>query len=176
MRYSQRVRDLEVAGSAVDLSLCPRNQTRRAASMIETNSPGTGMMRWHSKPALLNSFFHSTALRSLPPVTASMFMSLINWCSKHGDVVVCATTACLRARLRTAPIRSRERQRADAQLLMTFCLAPDPHDRRHLAEQTRSPGGDPRPAEPTGSDRGFRLPRSEERRVGKECRSRWCAY
>src|ERR1019366_3376113 len=44
--------------------------------------------------------------------------------SKHGDVIVCATTACLRARLRTAPIRSRERQRADAQLLMTFCLAP----------------------------------------------------
>src|ERR1035437_233367 len=42
--------------------------------------------------------------------------------SKHGDVIVCATTACLRARLRTAPIRSRERQRADAQLLMTFCL------------------------------------------------------
>src|ERR1017187_1597945 len=41
---------------------------------------------------------------------------------KHGDVIVCATTACLRARLRTAPIRSRERQRADAQLLMTFCL------------------------------------------------------
>src|ERR1019366_10751820 len=40
---------------------------------------------------------------------------------KHGDVIVCATTACLRARLRTAPIRSRERQRADAQLLMTFC-------------------------------------------------------
>src|ERR1019366_7972407 len=32
------------------------------------------------------------------------------------------TTACLRARLRTAPIRSRERQRADAQLLMTFCF------------------------------------------------------
>ena len=42
--------------------------------------------------------------------------------SKHGDVIVCATTACLRARLRTAPIRSRERHRADAQLLMTFCL------------------------------------------------------
>src|ERR1019366_4657371 len=42
---------------------------------------------------------------------------------KHGDVIVWATTACLRARLRTAPIRSRERQRADAQLLMTFCLA-----------------------------------------------------
>src|ERR1035437_496043 len=42
--------------------------------------------------------------------------------AKHGDVIVCATTACLRARLRTAPIRSRERQRADAQLLMTFCL------------------------------------------------------
>jgi hypothetical protein len=42
---------------------------------------------------------------------------------KHGDVIVCAITACLRARLRTAPIRSRERQRADAQLLMTFCLA-----------------------------------------------------
>src|ERR1017187_9344962 len=38
---------------------------------------------------------------------------------------VCATTACLRARLRTAPIRSRERQRADAQLLMTFCLEPN---------------------------------------------------
>src|ERR1035441_7061996 len=32
-------------------------------------------------------------------------------------------TVELRARLRTAPIRSRERQRADAQLLMTFCLA-----------------------------------------------------
>ena len=31
-------------------------------------------------------------------------------------------SACLRARLRTAPIRSRERQRADAQLFMTFCL------------------------------------------------------
>src|ERR1019366_4235589 len=44
-------------------------------------------------------------------------------CFKHGDVIVCATTACLRARLGTAPIRSRERQRADAQLLMTFCLA-----------------------------------------------------
>jgi hypothetical protein len=44
---------------------------------------------------------------------------------KHGDVIVCATTACLRARLRTAPIRSRERQRADAQLLMTFCLVSD---------------------------------------------------
>src|ERR1017187_6350997 len=43
---------------------------------------------------------------------------------KHGDVIVCATTACLHARLRTAPIRSRERQRADAQLLMTFCLKP----------------------------------------------------
>src|ERR1017187_2211003 len=43
-------------------------------------------------------------------------------CFKHGDVIVCATTACLRARLGTAPIRSRERQRADAQLLMTFCL------------------------------------------------------
>src|ERR1039458_5379835 len=42
--------------------------------------------------------------------------------AKHGDVIGCATTACLRARLRTAPIRSRERQRADAQLLMTFCL------------------------------------------------------
>ena len=42
--------------------------------------------------------------------------------AKHGDVIVCATTACLRARLRAAPIRSRERQRADAQLLMTFCL------------------------------------------------------
>ena len=41
---------------------------------------------------------------------------------KHGDVIVRATTACLRARLRTAPIRSRERQRVDAQLLMTFCL------------------------------------------------------
>src|ERR1035441_8516793 len=38
-------------------------------------------------------------------------------CFKHGDVIVCATTACLRARLGTAPIRSRERQRADAQLL-----------------------------------------------------------
>src|ERR1035441_5431631 len=45
--------------------------------------------------------------------------------TKHGDVIVCATTACLRARLRTAPIRSRERQRADAQLLMTFCLEPN---------------------------------------------------
>src|ERR1035437_7326487 len=44
--------------------------------------------------------------------------------AKHGDVIVCATTACLRARLRTAPIRSRERQRADAQLLITFCLDP----------------------------------------------------
>src|ERR1019366_4353119 len=44
--------------------------------------------------------------------------------TKHGDVIVCATTACLRARLRTAPIRSRERQRADEQLLMTFCLKP----------------------------------------------------
>src|ERR1035441_9439237 len=44
---------------------------------------------------------------------------------KHGGVIVCATTACLRARLRTAPIRSRGRQRADAQLLMTFCLAPE---------------------------------------------------
>src|ERR1039457_275575 len=43
--------------------------------------------------------------------------------TKHGDVIVCATTACLRARLRTAPIRSLERQRADAQLLMTLCLA-----------------------------------------------------
>src|ERR1039457_1365310 len=42
---------------------------------------------------------------------------------KHGVVIVCATTACLRARLGTAPIRSRERQRADTQLLMTFCLA-----------------------------------------------------
>ena len=31
-------------------------------------------------------------------------------------------TVELRARLRTAPIRSRERQRADAQLFMTFCL------------------------------------------------------
>ena len=42
--------------------------------------------------------------------------------TKHGDVIVCATTACLHARLRTAPIPSRERQRADAQLPMTFCL------------------------------------------------------
>src|ERR1039457_226124 len=44
-------------------------------------------------------------------------------CFKHGEVIVGATTACLRARLGTAPIRSRERQRADAQLPMTFCLA-----------------------------------------------------
>src|ERR1035441_10661872 len=44
-------------------------------------------------------------------------------CFKHGDVIVCVTTACLRARLGTAPIRSRERQRADAYLLMTFCFA-----------------------------------------------------
>ena len=43
--------------------------------------------------------------------------------TKHGDVIVCATTACFHARLRTAPIPSRERQRADAQLLMTFCLS-----------------------------------------------------
>src|ERR1039458_7117115 len=49
--------------------------------------------------------------------------------TKHGDVIVCATTACLRARLRTAPIRSRERQRADAQLLMTFCLKPKANQR-----------------------------------------------
>src|ERR1017187_4529485 len=38
--------------------------------------------------------------------------------------IVCATTACLRARLRTTPIRSRAqrapRQRADAQLFMAF--------------------------------------------------------
>src|ERR1022692_2711372 len=39
--------------------------------------------------------------------------------SKHGDAIVCATTACLRARLGTPPIRSG----ADAQLLMAFCLA-----------------------------------------------------
>src|ERR1019366_3450676 len=50
---------------------------------------------------------------------------------KHGGVIVCATTTCLRARLRTAPIRSRERQRADAQLLMTFGLAHAPQ--RHPA-------------------------------------------
>src|ERR1039458_6555434 len=44
-------------------------------------------------------------------------------------------TACLRARLRTAPIRSRERQRADAQLLMTFCL-----DRFSSSRMRRRPG------------------------------------
>src|ERR1017187_1401 len=46
--------------------------------------------------------------------------------TKHGDAIVCATTACLRARLGTLPIRSRAqrapRQGADAQLLMAFCL------------------------------------------------------
>ena len=34
--------------------------------------------------------------------------------TKHGDVIVCATPARLHARLRTAPIPSRERQRAAA--------------------------------------------------------------
>src|ERR1039458_3192138 len=46
--------------------------------------------------------------------------------TKHGDAIVCATTACVRARLGTPPIRRRAqrapRQGADAQLLMAFCL------------------------------------------------------
>src|ERR1017187_3445753 len=62
---------------------------------------------------------------------------------KHGDVIVCATTACLRARPRTAPIRSRERQRADAQLLMTFCLEMSPartsRDPIPSCQETRGP-------------------------------------
>src|ERR1035437_2722625 len=72
-------------------------------------------------PAFLRAFFscdsplHRPETPQRPPHHTSPL--------KHGDVIVCATTACLRARLRTAPIRSRERQRADAQLLMTFCLA-----------------------------------------------------
>ena len=70
------------APSVVDLSVCPRSQTRWAASMIETNSPGTGMMRWDSNAALPRRVFHSTALRSLPPVTANMFRSLIKRCSR----------------------------------------------------------------------------------------------
>src|ERR1035437_7465487 len=52
--------------------------------------------------------------------------------ARHGDVIVCATTACLRARLCTAPNRSRERQRADAQLLMTFCLEREPQRKLNL--------------------------------------------
>src|ERR1019366_8525855 len=44
----------------------------------------------------------------------------------HGEIVVgrraCEGGVANRGRLRTAPIRSRERQRADGQLLMTFCL------------------------------------------------------
>src|SRR5271169_5201014 len=39
---------------------------------------------------------------------------------KHGPFIVCATTACLRARLRT--LRSRDRQGAGARLLVTFGL------------------------------------------------------
>src|SRR5580658_106576 len=54
---------------------------RAAASTIETNSPVTGITPRHSKPALPSSIFHSAALRSLPTVTASIFMSLINRCS-----------------------------------------------------------------------------------------------
>src|ERR1039458_2305064 len=82
--------------------------------------------------------------------------------SKHGDVIVSATTACLLARLRTAPIRSRERQRADAQLLMTFCLA----------------DGSPETSSPLGLGSGRRacflwIFRSEERRVRKKARFKW---
>src|ERR1035437_966585 len=69
-----------------------------------------------------NSFAGKPECGSIP-VRVSQSAVLIFDETKHGDVIVCATTACLRARLRTAPIRSRERQRADAQLLMTFCLA-----------------------------------------------------
>ena len=31
--------------------MCPRSQARWAGSMIETNSPGTEWMRWHSNAA-----------------------------------------------------------------------------------------------------------------------------
>ena len=42
--------------------------------------------------------------------------------SQHGDITVRATTACLRARLSAAANPSRDRQGANAQLLMTLCL------------------------------------------------------
>src|ERR1017187_3459733 len=84
---------------------------------------------------------------------------------KHGDVIVCATTACLRARLRTAPIRSRERQRADAQLLMTFCLAPEADRASSLA---RLPMTWPNP----GSSIHFRSDFAETRQFGRASLSR----
>jgi len=40
------------------------------ASMIETESPETGIMRRHSNPEPVSEAFHSVAVRSLPPVTA----------------------------------------------------------------------------------------------------------
>src|ERR1017187_1426143 len=84
---------------------------------------------------------------------------------KHGDVIVCATTACLRARLRTAPIRSRYRQRADAQLLMTFCLAPEADRALSLA---RLPMTCPNP----GSSIHFRSDFAETRKFGRASLSR----
>src|ERR1017187_96631 len=63
--------------------------------------------------------------------------------TKHGDVIVCATTGCLRARLRTAPIRSRERQRAVAGSSLKFvrlerghgiALLPDDRSEEHTSE------------------------------------------
>jgi hypothetical protein len=47
------------------------------ASMIVMASPGTGKNAWHSNPEIFSSACHSCAVRSLPPVTTSMFRSLI---------------------------------------------------------------------------------------------------
>src|ERR1017187_8952631 len=90
--------------------------------------PGVGslMQRMHCKAIRDGSREKARPARASPSWVAPRL-----WRAKHGDVLVCATTACLRARLRTAPIRSRERQRADAQLLMPFCLAHAPQ--RHAA-------------------------------------------
>ena len=57
----------------------------RAASIIETDSLETEVMPRHSNPELPSNAFHSAAVRSLPPVTASMFRSLIKRFSSSGS-------------------------------------------------------------------------------------------
>src|SRR5256885_9919101 len=49
--------------------------------------------------------------------------------------------------------------------------------RRHPIERSRQPSEGPRrAADPPRYARGEKQARSEERRVGKECRSRWSPY
>src|ERR1039457_2592826 len=91
----------------------PRSEVRQ---ILAPHRPLMGAAAFD--PDMPNARLFEVVVRSLDSVVETV----LGPDSKHGDVIVCATTAGLRARLRTAPIRSRERQRADAQLLMTFCL------------------------------------------------------